>query len=256
MAVRIQICGRVVAEVNGRRVEAGLPGRQGPRLLAYLAAHRTRAASRDELVEALWSGDIPPKADAALSVLLSRLRGALGPGALQGRSELRLAPPGVRIDLEDASLGVHRAESAIALGDWAGAAGPARVALCTSARGVLPGQDAPWIDELRRRVEDVRTRALTCVVISSLHIGGAELPAAERAARTLVALAPYRESAHRLLMETLVAQGDGAEALRVYDVLRRRLRDELGSAPGAELRALHIGLLGARLPMARRATPA
>ena len=37
-------------------------------------------------------------------------------------------------------------------------------------------------------------------------------------------------------MEALAAQGNTAEALRVYDDLRCRLRDELGTAPGAECR--------------------
>jgi hypothetical protein len=36
-------------------------------------------------------------------------------------------------------------------------------------------------------------------------------------------------------METLVAQGDAAEALRVYEGLRGLLRDELGAAPSGEL---------------------
>ncbi len=53
----------------------------------------------------------------------------------------------------------------------------------------------------------------------------------------------YREDGHRLLMEVLAARGNPAEALQVYDALRRRLRDELGTAPGEELRALHARLL-------------
>ncbi len=248
MAARIQICGRVVAQIDGRRVEAGLPGRQGPRLLVYLAANRARPVGRDELIEAVWADDPPPKPDAALSVLLSRLRGSLGRASLEGRSQIRLTLPDVWIDLEAATLGAHRAESAIARGDWTGASGPARVALYTAARGVLPGADAPWIDELRGRVDDLRLRALACIAVSSMRIGGAELPGAERSARMLVELSPYREVGFRLLMESLMAQGNANEALRVYDALRCRLRDELGSAPGAELQALHRALLGPRPP--------
>lgn len=45
-------------------------------------------------------------------------------------------------------------------------------------------------------------------------------------------------------METLAARGNAAEALLVYDTLRRRLRDELGAAPSAETQALHRRLLG------------
>jgi DNA-binding SARP family transcriptional activator len=152
--------------------------------------------------------------------------------------------PEAWIDLEAAVMGIHRAESAVALGDWAGAAGPARVALHTANRGILPGVDAPWIVELRSRLEDIRLRALACVAASSLRIGGTELPAAERSARSLVKLSPFREAGHGLLMEALAAQGNTAEALQVYDALRCRLRDELGTAPSAELQALHRRLLG------------
>jgi DNA-binding SARP family transcriptional activator len=251
LGARIQICGRVVVQIDGRRVEAALPGRQGPLLLVFLAANRDRPVSRDELIEALWPGELPPRPESALSVLLSKLRSTLGPASLEGRSHLRLAMPDAWIDLEAAALGVHRAESAVALGDWAGAAGPARVALHTASRGILPGVDAPWLDELRSRLEDIRLRALACVGTSSLRLGGTELPAAERSARSLVRLSPYREAGYGLLMEALAAQGNTAEALQVYEELRLRLREDLGSVPSAELRALHQRLLGPELGAAR-----
>lgn len=234
-------------QIGGRRVEAGFPGRQGPLLLVYLAANRDRPVSRDELIEALWPGELPPRPESALSVLLSKLRSSLGPASLEGRSHLQLAMPDAWIDLEAATLGVHRAESAVALGDWTGAAGPARVALHTANRGILPGVDAPWVDELRSRLEDIRLRALACVGTSSLQIAGTELPAAERSARSLVRLSPYREAGYKLLMEALAAEGNSAEALQVYEALRCRLREELGSAPSAELQALHQRLLGPKL---------
>jgi DNA-binding SARP family transcriptional activator len=238
-------------QIDGRRVEAGLPGRQGPLLLVYLAANRDRRVGRDELIEALWPGELPPKPESALTVLLSKLRSALGPDSVEGRSHLRLAMPHAWIDLEAAVMGVHRAESAVVLEDWTGASGPARVALHVANRGILPGLDAPWIVELQSRLEDIRLRALACVGISSLRIGGTELPAAERSARSLVRLSPFREAGYGLLMEALAAQGNTAEALQEYDALRRRLRDELGTAPSAEVQALHQRLLGARLGAAR-----
>ena len=248
MDARIQICGRVVVRIDGRRVEGALPGRRGVWLLVYLAANRDRAVARDELIEVLWPREPPPTPGSALSVLLSKLRRALGPGSIEGRSRLRLALPEAWIDLEAAAMGVHRAESAVARGDWAGAAGPARVALHIASRGVLPGDDAPWLTELRGRLEDLRLRALVCLGTSSLRIGGAELPAAERSGRALVRLAPFREAGYRLLMEALEGQGEEAEALRVYDGLRVLLRDELGTTPSAALQAVHRRLLVVRRP--------
>jgi hypothetical protein len=45
------------------------------------------------------------------------------------------------------------------------------------------------------------------------------------------------------LMRTLEAQGHAVAALAVYEELRLRLRDELGTAPGAATQALHEHLL-------------
>ena len=78
---------------------------------------------------------------------------------------------------------------------------------------------------------------------SLLALGGTGLAAAERAGRELIERSPFREAGHRLLMEALAGDGNVAEALRAYDALRVLLRDELGTAPAAELQALHLRLL-------------
>jgi len=188
---RIQLCGRLAVTLEGRRLEDDLPGRQGRLLFVYLAARRLRPVSRAELAEALWP-EQPPSfaADAALSPLLSRLRRALGSGFLEGRSELRLALPGnAWIDLEVAAKAVHRAESAVALEDWGAASIPARIALHVARREFLPGYDAPWIDEQRRALHDLRIRALESLGTAALGLGGTELASAERSAHALVELA-------------------------------------------------------------------
>ena len=45
-------------------------------------------------------------------------------------------------------------------------------------------------------------------------------------------------------METLARQDNVAEALRDYEELRQRLREELGAAPSAGTQELHRRLLG------------
>ena len=236
---RIQLCGRLVARIDGRRIETELPGRQGRLAFAFLALNRHRPVARDELTDALWHEQ--PDSD-RLSPLLSKLRGVV---PLEGRGDVRLALPGAAwIDLEAAAEGLHRAQSLVAQGDFAGAWGPGRVAQHIATRQLLPGEDAPWIDEQRRRVEEILVRSLELVGRACVEIGGGELDTAERAARSLIDRAPYRESGHRLLMETLAARGNAAEGLLVYDALRRRLREELGVAPSAPTQDLHRKLLG------------
>ena len=175
--------------------------------------------------------------DVALRSLLSKLRRVV---PLDG---LRLDLPAARVDLELADDAIHRAESAVALGEWRRAWGPSQVALFTARRGFLPGVDAPWIDEVRGRLDELQRRALETYGEATLGIGGTELVAAERAGRALVALAPYRESGYRLLMRALEARGNPAEALLVYEDLRRLLHAELGVAPSEQTQALHKALL-------------
>jgi DNA-binding SARP family transcriptional activator len=241
---RIQICGRLVVVLDGRRVEDALPSRQGRLLFGHMVVHRRRPASRDQLVDALWPGGAPTAADRALSALLSKLRTALGAERIDGRDRPELIlPADAYVDLEAARERLHEAEGAVAMEAWDRAWAPARAALHTATRGFLPGEDAPWIDEVRRDLEDMRLRALEAVAAASLGLGGPELAAAERCGRELTEAAPFRESGHLHLMRALAAQGNVAEALRAHDRLRCLLRDELGIAPSAAVQQLHSELL-------------
>ena len=228
----------------GRRVDQELPGRQGRLLFAYLAVNRDRVASRDELTEALWPRGLPSAPDLALSALLSKLRRLLPDGALEGRSAIRLAlGREARVDVEAARDGIHRAEALIAARDWYAAIGPTLVAHNISLRRFLPGEEGDWIEELRRELAEIQVRALECTARRSLGIGGPEVAVAERTARRLIDLLPYRESGYAVLMEAFERQGNIAEALRVYESLRGLLREELGAAPSPPVQRVHERLL-------------
>ena len=241
LATRIHLCGDLTAEIEGRRVEARLRGRQGRLLFGYLVLNRARRARRGELVEAVWEDHPPASPDAALSALLSKLRQLF---ELDGRADLRLVlPDGAWVDVEAAAEALHRAEGAVARGDWTAAWGPARVVQHIAARELLPGEEMLWLAEQRGRLRDAYERSLELVAHACLEIGGGELDTAERAARTLVEVAPYRDSGYRWLMLVHERRGNRAEALRAYDDLRRLLRDELGTAPAPETQELHRSLL-------------
>lgn len=239
---RIQLCGPLLARVEGERVDGRLPGRQGRLLFACLVLERRRPVGRDALAEVLWGDDPPEAPDSALSSLLSRFRRLV---VVEGRSEVRLLlPADAWVDVEAAAAALHRAESAVAREDWESAWGPARVAQHICSRPFLPGEGHAWAVRHRAALEEMLVRALELAGRSALAIGGSELNTAERAARRLAELAPLRESGARLLMEVMERRGNPAEALLVYEALRTRLRDELGVAPSAETQALHRVLLG------------
>jgi DNA-binding SARP family transcriptional activator/tetratricopeptide (TPR) repeat protein len=243
--MEIRLCGRFALEHHGESLEDKLPGRQVRLLLAYLALAGGRARSRDELIEALWPHRAPADPDAALRTLLSRLRAALPEGALEGRRELSLRfGAGDRLDVEEAHRALDRARSAAAQGEWGTAEASASSALEVARAPLLPGHgDAPWLDGWRRRLEELAAEALELLATAAVRREGGDLAAAEAAARELVEREPYRESAYARLMEVHVARGNRAEALRVYEQLRTLLRDELGTPPGAGVKALHEQLL-------------
>jgi DNA-binding SARP family transcriptional activator len=242
---RIQLCGRFVVRLDGRRVEDALAGAKGQLLFVYLVVNRLRRIDRDELLNAVYGDEATFDHHPRLSVLLSKLRRVVGPELLTGRSQIELVlPPDAFVDVEAALDGLHRAESHVAAGEWAEAWGPAGIAYHVASRRLLQGHDRPWLDEWRRRLDDVRLRGLECVAAARLGLGGPTLPQAEECGRQLIALAPYRENGYRILMEALEQRGNVAEALLVYDRLRVLLREELGIGPSPTVQSIHRRLLG------------
>src|SRR5262249_56207635 len=83
--LRVYLAGKVCVEREGRLVpERRLSGGQGRLVFAYLAAEHERAVHRDELADELWHGEPPRAWEAALRVVVSKLRAVLeevGPAA-------------------------------------------------------------------------------------------------------------------------------------------------------------------------------
>ena len=166
-----------MVDADGRRLDAGLPGRQGRLLFAYLVLNRSRGCPRDELIDVLWPEGPPAAADSALSALLSKLRRALGDGVLTGRGELRL-----RLEARCASTSRRRraaileAEAAMEAGDHALAAERARARRSsTDLQTFLPDAEGGWAAEQRRELETIRLRALETLAEAGLRQGGREL---------------------------------------------------------------------------------
>jgi DNA-binding SARP family transcriptional activator len=242
---RIQLCGRFVVTLDGQRIEKALPGAKGQLLFAYLVLNRLRRLDRDELLDAVYGEEATHDHLPRLSVLLSKLRRVLGPERLAGRAQIELVlPAGAFVDVEAALEALHRAESHVAHGEWAEAWGPSGIAYHVAGRPLLRGHDRPWLDEWRRRLDDVRVRGLECFAAARLGLGGPTLPQAADCARRLIELAPFRETGHLILMESLERSGNAAEALRAYDRLRVMLRDELGVAPSPAVQTVYRRLLG------------
>ena len=253
--------GRVALEADGLAVQdARLPGRQGRLLFAYLAVERGRPVPRDELAAALWEEAPPATWDKALTVLVSKLRSLLTEAGLDGPRALTAAfgcyrlelPEGTWIDAVAAADAADEAERALAAGDPAAAKPAALLAESLTRRAFLPGDNGEWVEDKRRELADIRSRAVTALADACLRTGaGGE---AAGWAQQAIELEPFRETGYRLLMEAHAADGNRAEALRVYERCRRLLADELGAYPSPETESVYQRLLQAP-PAPKRPPP-
>jgi two-component SAPR family response regulator len=152
-------------------------------------------------------------------------------------------PDGGRVDLDEAYGGIAWAESAIAEGDGEEGWGAALSALAVARRGFLPGVALPWADRQRGRMRDVLLASYELLGEAGLILGGPKLSTAQRMGLEIVEEEPLRESGYRLAMRACIARGNHAEALQVYETMRRRLARDLGVDPGPESRALYDSVL-------------
>jgi hypothetical protein len=116
---------------------------------------------------------------------------------------------------------------------------------------VLAGDEAEWLDVVRREVVELCVEALELDGKAALQIG---MPAdAETAARSAIERAETRESAWALLIEAHAAQGDIAAATAAFHEFRTRLGEHYGLTPSRWLIDQHSRLVqgdGARTPRA------
>jgi DNA-binding SARP family transcriptional activator len=247
--VRVHLAGRVSLEVCGQLFDQHtFPGQQGRVAFAYLAAERGRPVERAELTDALWPDETPPSCDTGLNAIASKLRallaraglsaGALTSGA--GFYELHL-PESTWLDLEAAADAIHEAEAAIRAGDPARAYGPSAVAHHIARRPFLPGWRGAWIESRRNRLRNMLLRALECR--GEVYLWNHEYTLAVEAAHELMDLEPLRESGHRLLIRSLAAAGNSAEALWAYEKCRRLIAREIGVDPSKETKAVYNTVL-------------
>ena len=198
--LKVFLMGRVALETDGVVIdEAQLGGRQGRLLFTYLVAERSRPVPRDELAEALWGETPPATRDKALTVIASKLRGALADAGLDGRELLTAAfgcyrldlPGGTWVDLFAAADDAREAEGALAAGELDRARAADESAESLARRPFLPGEDGAWVEQKRRDLADVRERALSMLADACLQSGAAR--EAAKWTEELIALSPFRE---------------------------------------------------------------
>jgi DNA-binding SARP family transcriptional activator len=116
------------------------------------------------------------------------------------------------------------------------------VARLITARPFLPGVEGIWAEEWRRKLQELRIRAVECMADVQLQRG--QTSAAIQSAELVLGLDELRESGWRILMRAHAAAGNAGTALRAFERCRLTLREQLGTVPSPSTLAAHRELLG------------
>ncbi|WP_234807602.1 BTAD domain-containing putative transcriptional regulator [Mycolicibacterium bacteremicum] len=230
---------------DGARVDIGPPKQRA--VLAVLLLAQGGVVSVDRLIDAVWGDDVPGSATASLQAYVSNLRRVLRDDA--GVSPIVRRPPGYHLELGSATVdtaelaaGTGRAATAVADGRWDDAIVAADAALALWRGPLLADlRDEAWLAAESARIDELRTECLDARITAFLAVGRVSSALAD--IEQLRRADPFRDRGCWLQMVALYRSGRTAEALDAYAAHARRLDDELGLQPGAELQQVQTAVL-------------
>ncbi|GAA1956707.1 AfsR/SARP family transcriptional regulator [Catenulispora subtropica] len=231
-----------------------VPGAKLQALLSALALQANHQVSTSALTDVLWADEPPARSDASLHNHVARLRRTLrdtdAVRLTAAHNTYRLTLTAGELDVDDFHAAYRSAADARRAQDWAGVERHTRRGLDlwrgTPLGEVPPDALKPQAARLVRNHVDLAEWHFDAL----LRLGRLEGAAARLTA--LVHLYPLDENLAVLLMRVLHQTGRGAQALEVFQELRRRLVDDLGIEPGAAARQAQAEVLSA--PRTRKAS--
>lgn len=246
---------RLLSEVSYRGREITGPRLHG--LLALLADDLRSGRTSARLVADLWpeTEERPEHPKKALQVLVSRVRSQLGPGLVVSTpTGYRLALDEQQVDASAVLLSAAESARHARAGDHIAALQHAEAGLARWERD--SGEGAPEtgagdpLTELRRRRAATHRSLVRARALALSRLGRRT-----DAVAPLTAVLRDRPRDEEVLLELLRCEASAsgpAQALATYDTYRRALREELGTDPGAPLRAAYQELLRSQAPVLRQ----
>jgi len=241
-----RLLGPVELRVGERSIDVGQPRQRA--VLAALAVDAGHLVAVDVLIDRVWGDSSPDGARHALYSHIARVRRALaqaGTGDGAGPQVLRRSG-GYLLDLDPDRVDLHRFRRLTGQARAAGHVDGGRLAILRQALGLWRGQPltgipGPWAARMRHAWRQQYVDAL--VAWSDAEISAGNASAVVDALADPVVDNPLVEPLAAVFMRALHAAGRSAEAVDFYATTRRRLADELGTDPGAELQDLHRAIL-------------
>ena len=220
--------------------ERDLGSRKARTLIKVLALARGKPVVVERIADVLWGDALPARPGEQVGVLVSRLRGVLGPDRLV-RSDAGYALQVDWLDLDELETRAGEAAVRLAAGQFAAARAAADAALTVARGPLLPDEEGEWVDI--GRMATARAVAAVRRTLAEAAAALGDHGAAASAAEVALDHDPYDEAALRLLMRAHVAAARPASALAAYARVRERLMEDLGVSPAAETEALHTSIL-------------
>ena len=202
------------------------------RLVAYLAL-RHRPLMRVHVAGALWTAYSEERACANLRSALWRLRERAGPVVEANATHLWLSPRAV-VDVYEV---VALAQRLLEQPDGGDAV---RAEVSPLNGDLLPDWYDDWVLLERERLRQLCVHALERVATRATTQG--RFSHAIDTALCAIQADPLRESAHRILIDAYLAEGNAGAGVRQYHAFRRRVAEELGLEPSPQLRAMFAHL--------------
>jgi LuxR family transcriptional regulator, maltose regulon positive regulatory protein len=213
-------------------------------IFCYIATYKNRRVPKDVLIEAFWKDEEIEAVEKNFHPTISHIR-----KALNSRQPLKqnfivfrdgsyqLNPDfSYRIDTEEFRQHIADAQAAKRAGDN----GRLRESLATAYtlyRGeFMEGLYEDWAEEQRNVYREQFLRVLNA--LAKLSVSEKLWNDALRYAGEILAIDPYREDLHRLVMKVLAVQSKPAAVRKHYEDMQTVLKTELGILPAAETRRL------------------
>lgn len=245
-------------------LEVGLPEQRiritAPKQRAVLAALLLSANNEvplNRLIRFVWDGRPPATAQTTLQSYIYRLRQLLRP---LPSVELRTDIDSYMLDVrrEDTDLWYFRDEVEAArakarVGQYDESVAGLRRALTVWRGSSLAGIAGETVRQEARVLDGERISAYEELFATEIFLGNTRqiIPELHR----VCSVYQYHEVFRAQLMLALYAAGRQAEALQLYALIRRQLRDKLGIEPCPDLQLLHRAILE-QVPAAQIAMPA
>ncbi|SEF95713.1 DNA-binding transcriptional activator of the SARP family [Nonomuraea solani] len=233
-----RILGPLEVRAGGLRLEPR--GRQVRSLLAALLIDAPEPVTESRLLTRVWGPE--GGTTAALRTAASRLRSWLHHHT-GTEAAVRFAPGGYRLDVPPDQVDAHRfrARAAVALDQEDPVSALAGgLALW---RGNVLADASEWLRGDPAALQLDRERLACASALADLALGAGRAAEALATVEAVAVQFPYDEAIQARLLGLLGACGRRAEALRLFESIRRRLADDLGVDPSPPLREAHLDLL-------------